>query len=246
VRFLNGQCGALYLRARRAAASKKAGDITAADLYVDIGARDEAEAQTLCPLGSVCLFDAPLRSLGGGRISGPYMDDLICCVALLLAMEQIKESPNDLYFVFAAQEEVGLRGALTASYGVAPDVGFACDVFPVGDTPSTPPPRPDTRLGAGPGIKLMDGSAICTPWVVRHIRETALRFDIPFQMEAYASGGTDAGAIQKAHGGVPVGGIGIATRHTHSPVETCDESDVLHAAQLIAAIAGEPLPVPPG
>ena len=55
-----------------------------------------------------------------------------------MAMERLKNTENDLYFVFTVQEEVGLRGARTAAYGVAPDYGIAVDVTDSDDIPSAP------------------------------------------------------------------------------------------------------------
>ena len=74
----------------------------------------------------------------GGRIFSPYLDDRIACAVLLMAMERLKNTENDLYFVFTVQEEVGLRGARTAAYGVAPDYGIAVDVTDSDDIPSAP------------------------------------------------------------------------------------------------------------
>jgi len=237
VRFLNGPEGSLFIRSRRSMMEKKPGDIRVQDLYADIGASEEAQAKELVSPGSVCVFAGSPRRLAGTMCSSPYLDDLIACAALLEAMKRVGDSPNDLYFVFSCQEEVGLRGALTAAYGIEPDAGFACDIFPSTDCPSAPPDTGDSKLGAGPGLMMMDGSMIAAPWLIRKLRETAAGAGIPFQMAALAAGGTDAGAIQKAHAGVPVAGIGIPIRYTHSPIETCDEQDVENAVRLIAAAA---------
>ena len=54
---------------------------------------------------------------GTTRIVSPYMDDRIVCV-LLKVLESIRDSKNDLYFVFSSQEEVGIRGAKTAAFSI--------------------------------------------------------------------------------------------------------------------------------
>lgn len=241
VRFLDGLKGSLALRNRAAAMSKKGSEITVKDLYVDIGAKSREEALEHVEIGSVCVFDLPSRELCDGRIASPYMDNLICCTLLLLAMEQVKENTADLYFVFSTQEEVGLRGAQAAAYTIAPDIGIGCDICPIGDNPSVDPPAPMTGLGGGPCIILMDGSAIATPWVVNMLEKTASEIGISCQRKALASGGTDTGAIQRVRGGAAVSGVCVPTRYTHAPNEMCDEKDILDGAKLIAAIAQKDL-----
>lgn len=243
VRFLNGAKGTIYIRSLKAAEDKKIKTVTLNDLYVDIGAANKNEAAALCDIGSVCVFDLPVRQLIGGRISGPYMDDLIGVAVLLLALEQIKDSKknvNDLYFVFSTQEEVGLRGALTAAYGIDPDLGVAFDVLSSCDTPMTQPDAISSKLGAGPGIVIKDTSYIAAPRVFRHIIGLAKKHAISHQSVMLDVGGTDSAVIQKVRSGVPVGGVSLPTRYCHSPVETVDVGDVEAAAKLAAVIATEP------
>jgi endoglucanase len=238
VRFQNGLKGNIYIRSSKIAEDKKIKEMTLSDLYVDIGASDKDEAA--CDIGSVCVFDLPARQLLGGRISGPYMDDLIGCVVLLLALEQLKDCidiTNDLYFVFSSQEEVGLRGALTAAYAIEPDLGVTVDIFPALDTPATKPAEISSALGAGPGVIIKDGAYIATSWVFKHILGLAKKHAIAHQPVMLEVGGSDSGAIQKARSGVPVGGIGLPTRYAHSPVETVDIRDIEAAVQLATIIA---------
>ena len=49
---------------------------------------------------------------------------LLC--AALTALERRRHPP--LTFLFTVQEEIGLRGATTSTYGVNPHVGIAIDV----------------------------------------------------------------------------------------------------------------------
>ena len=65
----------------------------------------------------------------------PYADDLSACIAVLMAAEQMKETANDVYFVFTVQEEVGLRGATVAAYRLMPYMCIACDVCYTGGQP---------------------------------------------------------------------------------------------------------------
>ena len=59
------------------------------------------------------------------------MDDRISVAVMIEALRQVKGSPHELYFVFTAQEEVGVRGAATAAYGIdpAPGIGRRCHPY---------------------------------------------------------------------------------------------------------------------
>ena len=139
-----------------------------------------------------------------------------------------------MYFVFSVQEEVGLRGAITAAYGVDPDLGLAVDVTRSGDTPKTI--KMETALGKGPAIKVRDASFISDPRVVNWMVNTAKSEGIPYQMEVLEAGGTDGRAIQLTRAGVPAGCLSIACRYIHSPSEMVDANDVKNAVKLLTAL----------
>ena len=124
-------------------------------------------------IGDFAVYEAP-RFEQNGVLCGPYLDNRIGCVTLLLMMEQLadKEIENDLYFVFTAQEEVGLRGAGAAAFAVEPDAAIAVDVTDTGDLPEMKSAMA-VELGKGPAVKVMDRSVICTPAVVDALEQAA-------------------------------------------------------------------------
>ena len=209
------------------------------DLCLDIGAADEAAAQKMVQVGDTAVWDLPAFA-AGNRVVSPYLDNRISCVALLMAMERLKESENDLYFVFTVQEELGLRGARTAAYGVDPDYGIAVDVTLTDDEPGAKHSA-SCHLGKGAAIKVMDTSVIAHPKMVEKLTELAAGAEIPVQRDVIRGGGTDAGAIQQTRAGVYTGGISVPCRYTHSPVEMADLGDVEACASLIAAFAAAKL-----
>jgi tetrahedral aminopeptidase len=141
--------------------------------------------------------------------------------------------------VFSTQEEVGLRGATTAAFGINPDLGVAVDVTMTGDTPKGA--RMEVSLGQGPAIKVRDGGMLSDPRVVRWMVETAEQANLPYQLEVLEGGTTDARAIQLVHAGVPVGCVSIPTRYVHSPSEMVDYDDVQNAVRLLVALLGAPV-----
>ena len=212
-------------------------DLTMDNLFIDIGAKDKADAEQYVQVGDFAVFEAP-RFEQNGVLCGPYLDNRIGCVTLLLAMEQLAEAEteNDLYFVFTSQEEVGLRGAGAAAFSVEPDIAIAVDVTDTGDLPERKTPMA-VDMGKGPAVKVMDRSVICTPAVCAALEQAGADCGVVTQREILQFGGTDTAALQKTRAGVQAGAISIPTRYIHSPSEMCAVSDVEGAAKLLAGFA---------
>jgi endoglucanase len=106
-------------------------DLKIEQLYIDIGAADEQEAKEQVCVGDTAVF-ASETCLSRGRVISPYLDNRAGCAVLLNALLQTKRWNNDVFFVFTAQEEVGLRGAKTAAYGIGAEYAFSMDVTETG------------------------------------------------------------------------------------------------------------------
>lgn len=230
VRFANGTRGVISYEEKTPFK-----DLTLDNLFIDIGAKDRADAEKQVQVGDFAVFEAP-RFEQNGVLCGPYLDNRIGCVTLLRAMEQVGETDNDLYFVFTAQEEVGLRGAGAAAFVVQPDVAIAVDVTDTGDLPERKTPMA-VDMGKGPAVKVMDRSVICTPAVCAALEQAAADCGVATQREILQFGGTDTAALQKTRAGVQAGAVSIPTRYIHSPSEMCAVSDVEDAAKMLARFA---------
>ena len=206
------------------------------DLLIDIGAADGEEAKKLVQVGDIAVYDADEVRTAASRALSPYMDDRIGCLVLLLAMEQLGETDNDLYFVFSTQEEVGCRGAKTAAWAIDPDYGIAVDVCGTDDMPGSK--HDVTALcGKGAAVNVMDHSVICHPKMVDKLLALAQEKGIPAQKSVSRMGGTDAGPIHQTRAGVYTGGISIPCRYIHTPWELLDLGDVKACADLVTAFA---------
>ena len=230
VRFANGTRGVISYEEKTPFK-----DLTLDNLFIDIGAKDRPDAEKQVQVGDFAVFEAP-RFEQNGVLCGPYLDNRIGCVTLLRAMEQVGETDNDLYFVFTAQEEVGLRGAGAAAFAVQPDVAIAVDVTDTGDLPERKTPMA-VDMGKGPAVKVMDRSVICTPAVCAALEQAAADCGVATQREILQFGGTDTAALQKTRAGVQAGAVSIPTRYIHSPSEMCAVSDVEDAAKMLARFA---------
>ena len=162
------------------------------------------------------------------------MDDRVAVAVAIEALKRIEITPNEIFFVFSVQEEVGIRGAITAAYGVDPEVGIAVDVTRTGDTPKSN--KMEVALGKGPAIKVRDSSFIADPKVVNWMVREAKEQGMPYQMEVLEAGGTDGAAIQRTRAGVPAGCLSIPCRYIHSPSEMVDREDLEHSVSLLSAL----------
>ena len=206
-------------------------------LFIDIGARSREEAEKRVSLGDVAVYAPDMFELGEDLIASPAMDNRVGCAVLIDALRKLSDCPNEVYAVFTVQEEVGLRGAQTAAFRVNPDLGIALDVTISGDTPKGP--KFPMAAGKGPCVKILDSAVICNPKVVRLMEDAAARAGVEAQREVLTGGGTDAGAIQQAHAGVPCGVLSIACRYVHSACEVISISDAEKGAVLIAELLKE-------
>ena len=234
VRFQSGAKG-LICRNNGAEMDK----LKVTDLRVDVGASSREEAEKLVRVGDPAVYDAPAYRMGN-RVVSPYLDDRIACLVLLMAMEGLGETDNDLYFVFSVQEEVGTRGAKTAAWTVDPDYGIAVDVTGVDDEPGSKH-MASSLCGRGAAVKVMDRSVISSPALVERLMALGAEQGIPVQRDVLQFGGTDAGPMQAARGGVYAGGISIPCRYVHTPTEMADLGDVRACADLVRAFAASKL-----
>jgi putative aminopeptidase FrvX len=200
-------------------------------MYIDIGAASHKEAAAKVSVGDVAAFHRPCEFLGN-RVIAKSMDDRIGCAIMVEVMKRLKKNPNQLYFVFTTQEEVGLRGATTAAFGVTPDVGIAVDITGSYDTPEEKPKLP-SMLGKGTSIKLKDAGLLAHSGVKKLLVDIAKASRIPYQFDILNGGTTDGAVINRTKSGIPTGVISVPTRYGHSASEMVDLKDVEASVSLL-------------
>src|SRR5438105_9994164 len=205
------------------------------EVWVDIGAKDRKEAESIVTPGDPVTFALGFRELRNGLATSPAMDDKVGVWAVMEALRLLRGRPlqASVYCVSTVQEEIGLRGATTSAYGIHPTVGIAVDVCHATDTPGNDKKQVgDTRLGLGPA--LFRGPNI-NPRVFERLEATAKAHEIDVQVRgAPRATGTDANVIQLSRDGVATGLVGIPNRYMHSPVEVVCLDDLERAARLLA------------
>ncbi len=205
------------------------------DLWIDIGASGKDEAGQLVRVGDSATTDLRFVELRNGRAVSSAMDDK---TGLWVVMEALRRADSKklrwaVYAVSTVQEEIGLRGAHTAAYGIDPHVGVAVDVTHATDCPTIEKKEEgDVRLGRGPVVYRGPNM---NPKVVERLLAAAAEHEIPFQLGAAGRASpTDANPIQLARAGVASALVSIPNRYMHSPVEMCSLEDMDHAADLLA------------
>lgn len=200
------------------------------NMYIDIGYFSKKDTEKKVNIGDICIYDSD-SIINENVVFGPYLDDRVGCYIAIEAIKNIEEVKNDLYFVFSVQEEVGLRGAKTAAYGIDPDIGISLDVTSNGDTPNAK--RFAVGLNKGAAIKVKDNSIVTHPFIKNTLVDLANNNGINYQMEVLEFGGTDSGAIHLTKDGVPSGVISIPTRYVHSTVEMASLNDISSSLDLL-------------
>ncbi len=202
------------------------------EFFVDLGLTGE-QAKAKVRIGDSVTMDRDFMQLGS-LLTCKTMDDRVGVFVMIEALKALGDHQVDIYAVATVQEEIGLRGAAAAGSAINPDIAIALDITLANDIPGMPEQDKITILGEGAAIKVMDSSLICHPKVVDHFVDVATRHSIKYQMELLPRGGTDAGAVQRLHGGIPSFTLSIPTRYVHTVNETVHGGDVQACIDLLA------------
>ena len=200
------------------------------ELYLDLGlTEDEAKA---IPIGTPAVYRTGCLALGKDLLSGKALDDRACFVLLLRALELLEgeELDVDLVVLGSTQEETHSTGAITAAYGLRPDLCVAVDVTH-GDSPDASKDK-TFPLGKGPVIGLGPN---CTKSISDLMRRCAKEMDLNVQLEVMSgSSGTNGWPLQVSREGIATGVLSLPLRYMHTPIETAHQGDMEDTARLLA------------
>jgi putative aminopeptidase FrvX len=209
--------------------------ITFDNLFIDIGAQSKEDAISLgVSIGDPIGFDVKYVQLGKDVVIGKAFDNRAGCATMVETLKLIEKTDCTVCAVGTVQEEVGLRGAATAAFGVDPDLALALDVTIAGDVPGVREFDTSVKMGKGPALTISDSGLITHPKVLRWLLDTAEEEKIPFQLESGLLGSTDAARISITRQGIPSGAVSIPTRYIHSPVGMLNLKDIENSAKLTA------------
>ncbi len=210
------------------------------EMWIDIGAGSRKEALERVSIGDVATMENGFAILHGSVGVARAFDDKVGAYVVgetLVRLAALKRGlAARVVAVATTQEEIGVRGATTASFAVNPHIAIAVDVGHATDHPDCDKRKfGDFRLGGGP---ILARGPNINPWVFERLLECADRAGVPYQLEAepYPTG-TDARAIQVARAGVATGLVSIPLRYMHTPSEVVDLADAESAVRLLVEFA---------
>lgn len=203
------------------------------NMLVDVGCVNKEEVlKQGINIGDTLVVDGETHFLGENRILAKAWDNRYGCVLGVEILEHFKdiELPFDLYVGANVQEEVGLRGAQTATNLINPDLAIVLDCSPATDITSLK--DANGVLGGGVLIRFYDRSMLPNRTLINYFEQLLIHNDIKHQY-FYSLGGTDAGAIHKANNGVPTLTVCICGRNLHTNSITIDSNDLMNAKKAL-------------
>lgn len=206
--------------------------------FIDIGCSNREDVEKLIQIGDPVTFAVGIQALQNDRATSRAFDDKMGAFIVTEVMKRIKKQgliEADLFVVSTVQEEIGLRGAVTSSYGVQPDIGIVVEVTHATDYPDVEVSSIGrVELGKGPVIAR---GANINSVLFKLLLETAKTENIPIQIiGAPRAVGNDANVMQLSRGGVATALLAIPLRYMHTPVETLSLSDIDRAITLLVAV----------
>lgn len=208
-------------------------------MYIDIGADNKAEAEKYLKIGSFGTFDSEYINFGKDNtmIKSKAIDDrlgcaLMCDIIEILYSKKIKFD-YDIHFAFTVREEIGFSGAATAAYKVTPDKAIILESTAIADITDVPDNLKVANAGQGGVISIADNGTIYDRDFVDYAIKTAGKYNIPYQIKRYVSGGNDAAAIQKTKSGVKVLALSAPCRYLHTEANVINFVDYQSMKQLI-------------
>lgn len=219
-------------------AEKRNAVVSQKELFLDLGVTSKKEALDLgIDKGSYVTPKQDFAVLQNKKfLLGKAWDNRIGTAVLLAVADKLKEKKlkNEVFYAFTVQEEVGLRGAKTASSIIEPDIAIAIDSGIALDVPDAK--QDGCKLGDGPQIIFYDGGVLPNKKLKDFIKKVAEENKVKYQ-EAYIEGGsTDAAAMQFSKGGAAAISLCVPARYIHSHTSVISQDDFEACVNLLVAL----------
>lgn len=212
------------------------------DILIDVGAssHDEVVKEFGINVGDPVMPDVQFEhNEQSGVLFGKAFDNRVGCYCIIETMRRLIAENNlyvDVVGGFAAQEEVGTRGAQITAGTLKPDFAIVFEGSPA-DDPYRDQFSAQCSLKKGTQIRLMDASYISNPEFAAFAREVGDKQGIPYQCAVRRRGSTDAGKIHLfSDKAVPCLVLSIPSRYVHTHYNFCAVSDVDATVNMATAV----------
>ncbi len=205
------------------------------ELWIDIGAKDKADALTRVRIGDPIIFGEGFAELQNCYAVARDFDNRVgiwVAAETLRALSQSGGCKATVYAVSSAQEETGVWGAGPIAFALKPNLGIAIDVTHATDYPALSKNRHgDVQLGKGPAVS----RGVKTSQIVFDgLEEAARAHDIPYQVEVeFGRTGTDADVMADRGPGIAVSVVSIPNRYMHTSTEMIHLDDLDNCVRLL-------------
>ncbi|MBR6407367.1 MAG: M42 family peptidase [Clostridia bacterium] len=210
--------------------NEKSAKIETDKLFIDVGAANRDELMGSVSLGDRISFQPFYEEFGDNLIIAKALDDRAGCAIMIDLIHQPLE--YDTYFVFTVMEEVGLRGARAAAFGIAPKKAIVLETTTAVDIDGVDEKDVVCRLNEGPVISYIDKRTIYDREYCCKAFQCARQLGIKCQTKTKICGGNDAGAIHVSTGGVRTIAISVPCRYLHTPLCVASKEDIAASARL--------------
>ncbi len=220
-------------------------DLDIEKMYVDIGATSRSEVEEVfgVSIGDPMMPEVSFSYDEEHEIClGKAFDNRAGCACIVDVMEQLYEGrdqlPVQVVGAFAAQEEVGMRGAAVTAQVVKPDLAIVFEGSPSDDF-YFGVSQAQGRMKSGVQIRRMDKSYVSNPAFIEYAEELAKKYGIPYQETVRRGGSTNAGKISLTGKAVPVLVLGVPSRYVHTHYNFCAKKDLEAATALAVQVIRE-------
>jgi endoglucanase len=203
------------------------------EFYLDLGLDGETVKEKV-KIGDMVVLETQFRRAGKAVVS-QCLDNRVGCWAVVRALEKLGDHRCEVHAVWTVQEEVGLRGAGPAAFGVEPDIALSCDTTLCCDTPGTPEDQQVTKFGGGVALKIMDSSTIADIELIEELEKVAAAEGVACQRGVLPRGGQDGAMMQRSRAGVRTAVFACPIRNIHTSTEMAHEDDLRSYPDLLAA-----------
>jgi endoglucanase len=207
------------------------------ELFIDVGLSKAEEVKKHISVGDyIILKQDCFAFIDNKRICSKAFDDRAGCfvlIKLIMEISKLKDKlDKDIIFLFASQEEIGVRGATVGAYNITPDVAVAVEVTHAIDFPGISKDK-HYECNLGSGVSISVGPNLL-PKLTKILIDTAKEKKIPYVLEAEPRPTpTDARAIQMTKVGIPCALVSTPLRYMHTNIEVIEYQDLLHIINLL-------------